>query len=327
MPGTGGWTAAPSKIQASLNALGLMKDTTGVNINNNVTGVAKDATVTGVAKDTTLAAQTSGGATIATNISTAGVPLLTKSSPLYDSTSTPILTTATLTSGTLTVSQIGYEVLVTMVEAAGGGTPLNMMDLVFTWSDSTSGQVITNETWKIAAGALANTHQLRGTGPTKGDRLVITVKNNDTVTVNVRIIMVQNSRIYVKDDLRTWAMPALNGINLPQFDLTNNVIGHRFINTLGAGAIDNVVCPLVAGRAKLHWDSASLAADCEITFRIENPFLDNAGNKPFSYDAFTSGNGNGNDYVTLPRSQVRVDIKNGNAAAKIVRWVMTLEEY
>jgi hypothetical protein len=322
-PGGGSWAPSPAQVAASINALGLMKDTTGQTINTTAGG-----TTTAVGGTTAaVAAQTSGGATIASNISTTGVPLLTKSSALYDSTPTAVLTTATLSSGTLTVSQIGYEVLVTMVEAAGGGTPLNMMDLTFTWSDSTSGQVITNETWKIAPGALANTHQLRGTGPTKGDRLVITVKNNDTVTVNVRIIIVQNSRVYVKDDLRTWAMPAINGQNLPSFDVTNNVIGFRFIAALGAATSDAVICPLVAGRAKIHWDSGSAAADCEITFRIMNPFLNVAGNIPFSYDAITSGNGNANDYVTLPRSQLRVDIRNGNAAAKQVRWVMTLEEY
>src|ERR1700746_245665 len=71
-PGGGNWAPSPAQVAAQINALGLMKDTTGQSINTAVNAPSYgpiSLTSPGLlATQATLASQTSGGQTIAQNV-------------------------------------------------------------------------------------------------------------------------------------------------------------------------------------------------------------------------------------------------------------------
>lgn len=326
MPGGGTWAPSPAQVAAQINALGLMKDSTGSAINTNVTGVAKDATVTGVAKDTTLAAQTS-GATIATDVFNTGVPLFTKSNSLIDTGAQSIAAAAQFLSSLTSFSQIGYEIFISAVEnTTVGATPLNTVSVTLTWVDSVSNKTVDTDTWRVFPGnGIGGSNSYIGAGPTKGDKVQILITNLDTVACTVQVILLQNSRVYARDDVRG-APNVVTGQTLAAImDIPANFLGSRFVAALGAGATDVAVPAFFAGKVKLHWDSGSNAADCELILTAES--LGGAAGGSVVYDKYCDGTGNGNDEFYLARTGYIVSIVNHNAAAKQVRWRATIGEY
>lgn len=217
IPGGSNWAPSPAQVAAQINALGLAKDTSvnapgyGPITTSNPGTLAKDATVTGVAKDSSLTtingtlgtpAQDSIRTAIPTNISTTGVPLLGFHNNNINLTSKTLTAGSTFTSSTITIGQIGYDIAISMQAAASSTSPYFKVQL--NWTDSTTSLTVAREEWWLAASASTSTDLMRyrGSGPSKGDTLVITIKSTDTVNLTYSLSFSQTSRVKVRDDWR-----------------------------------------------------------------------------------------------------------------------------
>ena len=273
MPGGGTWAPSPAQIAAQINALGLMKDTTGVNINTNVTGVAKDAsitplakdaTVTGVAKDATLAAQTSGGATIASNIAAAGVPAINLKS------TTQIANALVITSGTTTaltaitgINQPAYNLHIT---ATSGVATKPWYTVTLKWIDTASGFTVQVDAFTAFMSSTSNVLSTVIAGPTNADQLQVSITNNDTVsmTVNTAFFMLSSRTNYTTDDVyQFWTTAAMTAIPTFQIGAALQVPTEKVLfsvnRTVGVGVTTtpDYAIPVFSGQAFFHFDGGS----------------------------------------------------------------------
>lgn len=151
----------------------------------------------------------------ADQIAATGVPLLTKSTRLYQQAFINVGPGATASTGQLSVSQIGYEVVINTQAGTPSTSPFCRVSL--TWTDSTTGATVATDTYIVPMAASPGLFPVVGRGPTKADELTLTVKNLDTVTApSVSVIVLQNSRVYPADRW-SWANPAMGSVTVPGF--------------------------------------------------------------------------------------------------------------
>jgi hypothetical protein len=134
------------------------------------------------------------------NIATTGVPLLTLSDPLIESVAETLAGGASATYDTITLTQIGYEINLSLQDNTGTSTTVPYISVDLAWYDSTTGVEVAHDTWYLLTGEEDSPNTVIGTGPTKGDELIITVKNLDpSVEQEIDITFIQNSRVYNSD--------------------------------------------------------------------------------------------------------------------------------
>lgn len=199
MPGGGTWAPSPAQVAAQINALGLMKDSTGTAINGNVTGVAKDATVTGVSKDTTVSNL---GTTIPANIGTTGAPGLNLKTTTTLATAQAIAAGATFTAAAITgINQMAYNLHLT--GTAGGASTKPWYTVTVKWVDTASGLTVQFDQFTAFMSSVANALTTVIYGPTDADQLVVSVTNNDTVgmTLNSAFVIISSRNNYTTDQM------------------------------------------------------------------------------------------------------------------------------
>ena len=177
VPGSQGIQPSPADAAASINALGLMKDTTGQTINN------------------TTAAQTT-GATIATDVSNSGVPLLTKSAVVFSNLSHTITAPGGVWQAFInsSMSKPTYEVFITLGSMAADAQPWAQVQLF--WKDSASGQQVAQQDYVLAVGT-TTANQYHGVGPIHADQLTIFINNLGVAsTLTAGLIVLNNSILY-----------------------------------------------------------------------------------------------------------------------------------
>jgi hypothetical protein len=165
-------------------------------------------------------------------IAVTGVPLLSLATSLLNITTQQSVGPASgliLTVPALSLNQIGYEVSVGVQANAASAFPLTRF--VLTWSDSVSGNTVAQDTWVLAGGSgVPQTYV--GTGPTKGDTVTIEVFNDDpTNAMLVTMSMVENSRVYVRDDWRNLSTQTVPGATKTNYSLGAGILGNPITAT------------------------------------------------------------------------------------------------
>jgi hypothetical protein len=306
-----------------------MKDTTGVAINTNVTGVAKDTSVTPLAKDTTLVAQTS-GATIATDVSNTGVPLLSKSSVIFNNLS-HVITHAAPQWAAFSLSAISkptYEIFFTAGTMAADAQPWVQISLF--WFDSTSGQQLAQQDYVLAVGT-TTALQYHGIGPIHGNLLSIIVTNlgaASSMTVGLQVL--NNSNPALNEIWRSEVTAPVNGagLGLMNSELPANYLAGSSLSIL-TGAVDSRLLPFYMGvPANFRINTTSNTTDCEAQL-VMPPSMVTAlgltaltGNNVIA-DWNSDSKGLIQQIFNMPRYMCQLAVVNHNAGAQTITRVMT----
>lgn len=307
IPGGSYWAPSPAQVAAQINALGLMKDTTGQAIN------------------TTAGGTTTAVNNVPTGISTTGVPLLNRANNLNNTSGTIVNSGGgTASFGPFTISQIGYEIFWSVVNTVTGDlNPFLIIEM--TWSDSASGQTVSQEFWTLSAGMLGSGGQKYfGTGPSKGDTLNITVVNQGTQNMSIAMALNQHSRIYQRDDWRT-VSPAVGvfGFTNPNSNPPGNILAYTN-TTIGAGSSITRIMPLYAGLV-----SFSISPSVANTFQFTLHSQDNittVGASSAIYFNNVTGTGGANFGVALPRAICTYSLLNNGSASATWNVSCTIQE-
>lgn len=157
----------------------------------------------------------------ADQIASTGVPLLTGST-LLNNSSNSIPASGNKTLGPFAVSQIGYELVASCLMANAATNPYVTIEL--SWIDAGTGVQVATDSFSTICGAASLAFlPTTARGPSKADQLSVTIFNNDTVqSATVDIVLVQNSRIYPRDDF-FWVSQYPNTLLVPAFTLAKQV--------------------------------------------------------------------------------------------------------
>jgi hypothetical protein len=254
---------SPAQIAAQINALGLAKETTQQTGNTLIDGVnttlgapAQDGTVGGLSNS------------IPTNISTTGVPLLTKSAILGSAAAQALAGTSTVTLlNAVAHTQIGYEFSISLQQSSVVAT-YPLLAVTLTWSDSATGRIVTVDKFYTTASNTVSTAPIVtvGTGPSKGDTLTVTLQNVTATPVTYSFVAAQNSRVYTRDSWQ-WVgykgqagTVTISGPNFgPTFSESESNLLMSWSGVLINGAVDLIVIPLYAGQVWLHVDESGVS--------------------------------------------------------------------
>lgn len=317
-PGGGNWAPSPAQVAAQINALGLMKDTTGTTINTTVTGVAKDTTVNLVnttlgtpAQDPTLVAQNTA---IPNNIAATGVPLLNLKNALQQTTGQAVAAGATFTAATITgITQPSFNLHITAT--CNGAATKPWFTARLNWIDSGTGLVVQVDAFTSFMSNTASALTTVISGPTDADSLQIQITNNDTLsmTINQMFIFMSSRPNYTQDFYyHFWVGGSMP--NIPTFQNgssdsfpTNRVI-FDLSRTLGAGLTTSprYTLPSYAGNASLTFSGTS-SNQWDLK-------LFNVVTATSFYRVTTAGSGVLNPSpIILPRMPISVEITNSGS--------------
>ena len=305
IPGGTQWAPSPAQVAAQINALGLMKDTTGQTINT-----------------------TAGGTTTAVNgvpsgIANTGVPLLNKATNLLNANATGIGAGGTHAFSTVNVSQIGYEVFINVLDSnAGNASPFVQFQMV--WTDSATGQIVSQEFWTLASGSSGGSGQgYYGTGPSKGDTLAITAVNNGSVQVTVTVALNQHSRIYQRDDWRAVTpIVGINGFTNGNNDPAGNIL-LEFSTNINAGANITRIIPLYAGMISICIFPAGASTE-QWSLKTQD-ITSGLGGQTIISRSITGTSGD-NLAVALPRSVCTLTVTNNSGANQTYSGMIVAQE-
>lgn len=229
MPGATYWAPSPAQVAAQINALGLMKDTTGQSVKTSVD------------------AQTGGG-TIANEIATAGVPLLSKVTNILNDQNhnLPANSSTTIVSN-LPVTQIGYEIYLKALCPGASTAPFITLDL--NWIDTATGLTVWHDEWNIGVGSTSGGSVYFGMGPTKADVLTITAFNADLLQAfTLTTVMHQTSRVFLRDDWRQETFNTIPGFAAGTLHTQQANCLTAFNGNINAGATITRYVALYAGK-------------------------------------------------------------------------------
>lgn len=309
LPGGGQWAPAPSQVAASINALGLMKDTTGQAINTTAGGTttAVNGTLTGIPN----------------NIATTGAPALSKSTLLTSGNNTVLAANGTLTLSTFSLNQPSFEFFLQAQYSTANGTNPYVY-VVCNWFDSVTGLLIDKETFVTGVGNFSgNTIPTRIKGPSRGDQIQVKIYNLDPAqAIKFSYTLLVNSRFVFAEQI-DWAVDDFeNNITLPGHTLATFLPDSRtlgtFTNTaLAASGTDSPVFPPHAGPAYINvWETGVSGANMQVSVQpVPNTIY--GTNTPWLIrDVMAAGNPNKlAANFNLPNGPVQVNIQNGGSVA------------
>lgn len=251
----------------------------------------------------------------------AGTPLNRLHNSLISVASTAITvgTPVNIPASPVPFTQIGYSLFLSAYVTAGAVNGFLQVNVI--WLDKASGLAVDQQTYWIYAGTNAGApHNIRITGPTEGNEVQVTLSAFGANITVANLLMFQSSVIYPRHFPLTTVFTTLPAGTPTAFnDPLAFILGKRSAAALGAGATDTSVIPLYSGRVWVQANTTALAAnDLQL---IINPFSDqgNAGNLNI-INLECDGSGNINTYVTLPRAQCEVAIKNQGAGAQTLTY-------
>lgn len=211
----------------------------------------------------------------------------------------------------------------------------SMFTVKLKFEDFASGDILEERWFSLWAGVQVNSGApsgdciVVGRGPTRGDRLLATVTNAAGTGILSYSLGVWETGAYPERDYvkhRVFAATS-SGYNLPSSDIRSGILAANFFAGVATGtstAKDQL--PLYHGRALLHFDSASLTNDCDLTISaLDDPNLTLATGVVFL--GTTDVNGKANIEVSLPPVQCFLTMTNRNAAAKTLKYSLTALEY
>lgn len=171
----------------------------------------------------------------ANQIAATGVPLLTKSNRLYQQAFPAVGPGNAAGTGTLSVSQIGYEVLLSAQFPLGTASPF--CEAQITWKDSTTGFIVDTDSFILTGSTAVGGWSTNGKGPTKGDQMTVKVTNLDAASsAAITITVLQNSRVYPRD--KWFGVNNINsGMTVPGFTLPRIPDDETVLGMLGGVSI------------------------------------------------------------------------------------------
>lgn len=195
----------------------------------------------------------------ANKISTTGVPLLHFKNNLGSQTSfTNILTgnVATLLNA-VSFTQTSYEFFLALQT---GAVALTAVQVIFTWSDSSSAFGTHTERYWIYCGQTGFAHIVRGIGPTQADQLTVKIDNHSGSTVQYQFAALQRSLVLPRPLWATNDSVAFGIAGAPAIahsDMSGGWLASESFAGLAAGAHQDVVLPLYTGTVLVRGQTTS----------------------------------------------------------------------
>jgi hypothetical protein len=313
LPEGGTLSPSPAQIAQQINAIGLMKDTTGQTINGTLGVPAQDPTLVGQ------------NTAIPDNISNTGVPLLGRSDILINSSGLTIPTGSTNNYGTFTLSKISYEAFVSYIEVGAGGTALKTMTINLKFTDSTTGQIVDQVNFDVCpATPGGSAHQVIITGQTAGDTVTVTVKNNDSVNVISTMLLLECGRIFPHDHMfKSLNFPTFTGVSGASTDVCGGLIIDTSPNINANSTIQRIM-GCYNGLVLLHGAAVSVTTSAVFTVNATDPVATNDGtvwgkvmSPPPTQDSWQ---------LSLPKSQCALNLKNNDGSARVVACTVTTQD-
>lgn len=259
----------------------------------------------------------------ADKIFSTGTPAASKSILVYQLAQVGFLAGAQKQSPPISIDQTGYEIGLSIQCSASPLVPFLIADLL--WTDSVTGLVIGHDVWSLPASSAANGQTYYGSGPTKGDTLVVTLINADAsgVLPAVSASVAQNSRAYVRDDWRQQSRGAVPGFSAGNGNQAGNLLivaSPNVPTTLPATRI----IPFYAGRIRFM-------AQSTVPFTLEITSLDTqvgtGFNDIFIQSAALVGTiASITGTTTLTRSGCVVSLTNNGAATAAIYFSAVIDE-
>lgn len=227
----------------------------------------------------------------------------------------------------------GYQFWISADTTLPSATSMVTVKLKF--EDFASGDIL-DEEWfsfwaglQVSSGAPSGDCIVVGRGATRGDRLLVDVKNAAGTGILSYSLAVFEAGTWQERDYQKHRVFAAtsSGYNLPSSDIRHGILAANFFASQAANtstAKDQL--PLYHGRAMLHFDSASLTNDCDLTISaLDDPDVTLATG--VSFFGATDVNGKSNIEVSLPAVQCFLTMTNRNAAAKTLKYTLTALDY
>jgi hypothetical protein len=265
-------------------------------------------------------------AEIARQVSVQGVPLLNGSAAVNTQARTALASGSSSDLGPFILPQPGYELFVSCdsTDVAAGTFQVKLE-----WFDSGFSTLIpiAVENWWVWPGTAAQPHQFIIRGPTKGDSLIVHVGYSFGVSVNYSFTLLNNSRIYTRDDGRTVTSVGLvsNGLTSGVYDLEANTLVSTAPANVAAGTGVSRLMPLYSGAVNICFRTASGIGDMECAITT-NADQSNSWTNINAFNNYTNANGEATFSAFLPRVQCLLVLTNHNAAAKTLSCMITVAE-
>lgn len=251
-------------------------------------------------------------------ISVTGVPLLSMATLAYQGTLNPAAL-ATLSSGSQSMTQVGYEIL---VQSSYGVAPtVPFIEVQLEWFMVGVTNRVATDTFIVPASTTPGAFTVRGTGPSKGDLVNVHVTNLDPAqTATVSIALLQVSRTYVTDSWR-WDNAAnagltVTGWTLPSLPPDESVLGMAASSVIGAGGNGTWLCGMHQGLVNASIEMNVGALTALVAQVAAEPGSAYVANNPL-YSLATPPNV---FQYAAPRAPVRFQLHNNSGAAVTVTW-------
>lgn len=260
----------------------------------------------------------------AAQIALAGVPLL---SGLHPETNSPSITIPPggihLIPG-VAFTQLGYEVFAEVEVNAAATQPGLQIEL--DWSESASGLQVAQERWQLLGSSAGAGQQYIGTGPSKGNELVVAVTNYDPAqSATLAWFLTQNSHVGIRDDWRQLTRLSVPGFATPETDAP-------------AGWLCQANPSITSGNSAQRWialyaGTVRLIAIGTQPFAVQiNSFDPSLGLTPNLYPVYfnqVTGATGGfiNDVIALPRTSCVATLTNTGSSTQAITLNMIAAEY
>jgi hypothetical protein len=132
-----------------------------------------------------------------------GVPLLAGKTTLSSNTAGQVIVTAstfTLTGAPWNITQVGYEIVISLASAIATTAPLTIQAM---WTDTTTGIQTETQQYNVYTGTVAAPHFFKITGPTNANQFSVKIVNAVGASVTATWVVSGVSRIYTRHDIRT----------------------------------------------------------------------------------------------------------------------------
>lgn len=218
----------------------------------------------------------------AEQIANTGVPLLTFGNVVFNN-SFVVAGGSSHSIPQQAMAQPGYEVIVEITSNPASTSPFAEVQLQ--WAINPAAVGTNTDTFVCVGGTTpAGGWFTVGTGPSKGNAVTVEVINLDaTHSITVQLTVINNSRVYGRDDWR-WNAPTDIGGSIPGFTLATltpdeSVLGMGNDTIAGSGSIDHIV-GMYSGRIKVGLNMAA-GTLAQITFNVQAlPTTYYQGNNP-----------------------------------------------
>lgn len=351
LPGGSQWTPSPAQVAAQISALGLA---TAANQNTygtaQATATNQSTQITGVNNTNGYLGGTTAGALVANTGKTVsqelaalqatgsatgpmgGIPLLRFTQNLGSGAGTspaPGGSPTTLISA-VSINQPGLEAEFTAHFASGTGTS-PFIQLVFQWSDKTTGYVTWTDYFYIPGGnGAANAITCYINGPCYGTVLTVTAINTDA-TAGCALdnwVISQTSHVYERTVIKQAFFTSVNGFLNPDGFPASGILCSA-APSVGFGTSTTRLLPVWSGRVGVNIDNLGGASAHRIRFLDPTGVLYSATNNNKNLWGISVGAG-GDAFaeIALPQGPVTVELHNsGSSGSEAVNCVVTRMPY